>query len=158
MALVVRAYLVRTTALRRLAALVRDSDMGMLKITILDSAAELRFRLEGRLSGPWVGELRQCWRTAASTVGERATVVDLGEVDFIDPEGHKLIAEMHEQGMRLLAATPLIQAMVDEITRPVAGGDRGAAVSDCGRVEKERSRRADALLQPHTPRHDSRTL
>ena len=59
----------------------------MLKITLHDSSDELRFKLEGKLSGPWVGELRQCWQTAASTTHGRNTILDLREVDFVDPEG-----------------------------------------------------------------------
>ena len=87
----------------------------MLKITMHDSASEFRLKLEGRLSGPWVSELRQCWRTAASTTEGRETILDLREVDFIDPEGQDLVAEMNRGGVRVLAATPLIQAMVEEV-------------------------------------------
>lgn len=118
----------------------------MLKITIHDSAAELRFRLEGRLSGPWVDELRQCWRTAASTTAGRTTVLDLREVDFVCPDGQRLVSEMHGAGVRLLAATPLIQAMVEEIFHT------------CGTVEEELAPRTNAFLRTHTAGHDPRTL
>jgi hypothetical protein len=91
----------------------------MLKITIDDSAAELRFRLEGRLSGPWVGELRQCWVTASSVALDRPTVLDLREVDFIDTEGRELLAEMCGASVRMVASTPLIEAMVGEIVPEV---------------------------------------
>jgi hypothetical protein len=89
----------------------------MLKITIHDSAVELRFRLEGRLSGPWVGELRQCWVTARSTTHGRTTVLDLREVDFVDDSGRILVREMAGEAVRMLAATPLIQALVEEVSR-----------------------------------------
>lgn len=72
----------------------------MLKITLHDSARELKFRLEGRLAGLWAGELRQCWQTAASTTGGRPTVVDLREVDFVDAGGRAVLAEMHAHGVR----------------------------------------------------------
>src|SRR5215471_12170689 len=65
---------------------------GMLKITLHDSAREFRFHLEGRLTGPWVDELRQCWQTAISTTEGRTIVLDLHEVDFIDPAGGKLLS------------------------------------------------------------------
>src|ERR1039457_3418449 len=64
----------------------------MLKITLHDSAGEFRLKLEGRLSGPWVNELEQCWKTASSTTHDRKTVLDLGEVDFVDPAGESLLA------------------------------------------------------------------
>ena len=73
----------------------------MLKITLHDSAAELRIRLEGRLSGPWVEELRQCWRTAASTTAGRTTVLDLREVDFVCPDGQQLVSEMRSREVHL---------------------------------------------------------
>jgi hypothetical protein len=94
----------------------------MLKITMHDSASEFRLKLEGRLSGPWVGELRQCWRTATSTTEGRETVLDLREVDFVDPDGQHLVAEMNQGGVRVLAATPLIQAMVEEVCGGSAKG------------------------------------
>jgi hypothetical protein len=119
----------------------------MLKITLHDSARELRFRLEGRLSGPWVDELRQCWRTAASTTLDRKTVLDLGETDFVDPEGQKLLAEMHQEGVRFLAATPLMRAVVDEISR----------VPQCATVEEKSAHRSNAIVRPATTRHDPRT-
>jgi hypothetical protein len=107
----------------------------MLKITLLDSAKELRFRLEGRLSGPWVNELRQCWLTASSTTGGRRTVVDLRDVDFVDPSGETLLRELRGVGVELLAATPFMKAVVERI-----------AVAGCDTVEEKSSRTANALL------------
>jgi ABC-type transporter Mla MlaB component len=72
----------------------------MLKITLHDSAREFRLKLEGRLSGPWVKELEQCWKTASSTTQDRKTVVDLGEVDFVDPAGETLLAQPARPGRR----------------------------------------------------------
>jgi len=101
----------------------------MLKITILDSARELRLRLEGKLSGPWVGELRLCWQTASSTTAGRKTVTDLREVDFVDPEGQRLLADMHRAGVSFDAASPLIRTMLDEIVRLKPGHHTKARAS-----------------------------
>jgi len=108
----------------------------MLKITLHDSAGELRFRLEGRLCGAWVGELRQCWQTAQSTVQNRKATLDLGEVDYIDADGQSLLSEMHRQGVGLHARTPLILALVKEIERS----------SRCARVEEAPAHRPDVLV------------
>jgi anti-anti-sigma regulatory factor len=100
-----------------LAAFVPITQAAMLKITLHDSANELRFRLEGRLCGAWVGELRQCWLTAQSTAHNRKTTVDLSEVDYVDAEGQSVLAEMFRYGAALKAVTPLIRGMVQEIER-----------------------------------------
>jgi hypothetical protein len=107
----------------------------MLKITLLDSAKELRFRLEGRLSGPWINEFRQCWLTASSTTAGRRTVVDLREVDFVDPAGETLLRELLDGGVDLEAATPFMKAVVKRI-----------AGAGCDTVEEKSSRTANALL------------
>ena len=101
----------------------------MLKITLHDSAAEFRLKLEGRLSGLWVGELEQCWKTASSTTHGRKTILDLAEVDFVDPEGESLLARMHAQGVSLVAVTPLIQAVLQEICHAAPCGTVGKAGS-----------------------------
>ncbi|MGO9255444.1 MAG: hypothetical protein ACLQU1_03965 [Bryobacteraceae bacterium] len=122
--------------------------MGMLKITIYDRAQELRLRLEGRLAGPWVDELRQCWQTAGPITERRATVLDLREVDFVDPAGQALLGEMHRGGVRLEASCPLIQHLVEEI----------AGAPECARVEGKSARRPDAFASPDPPRRNSRAV
>jgi ABC-type transporter Mla MlaB component len=122
--------------------------MAMLKITLHDSAEELRFRLEGRLSGAWVTELRQCWQTAQSTTGGRKTTLDLGEVDFVDADGQALLEDMRRHGVALQAATPLIRELVGEIER----------AGRCATVEKDLAPRSDVLLSPHSAARRRRTL
>jgi hypothetical protein len=101
----------------------------MLKITLHDSAHEFRLKLEGRLSGLWVRELEQCWQTAMSTTLGRKTVLDLQEVDFVDLEGQALLALMHGQGVELVAVTPLIRAVLEEVCRGSACATVGKASS-----------------------------
>jgi anti-anti-sigma regulatory factor len=120
----------------------------MLKITLHDSAGELRFRLEGRLSGAWVVELRQCWQTARSTVRDRKATLDLGEVDYVDADGECLLAEMFQQGVGLKAVTPLIRAVVQEIER----------ASRCDRVEGVTGQRSDVRNPAHSVAPHGRAL
>lgn len=129
-----------------MAQIVRTNQRIMLKITIHDSAEELRFRLEGKLAGPWVAEFRQCWETAASTTTGRLTVADLQDVDFIDEEGKSLLAQMHQRGVRLEAVTPLIQSLVKECT------------SQYGRVEEQPARSINAIVCSDTSGFDPRPL
>ncbi len=114
----------------------------MLKITIYDSAQELTFQLEGRLCGLWVEELRQCWLTAASTTGGRSTVLDLREVDFVDPAGQSLVGEMDAAGVQVQASSPLIQALV----------------AQCDSVEEHGGSRPHVLFRSQRAGRGQRTL
>lgn len=120
----------------------------MLKITLHDSAGELRFRLEGRLSGAWVDELRQCWLTAQSTTGKRKTILDLGEVDYVDADGQALLHDMHQHGVVLKAVTPLIRQLIQEIEQP----------ERCARVEEAPAKHSDALISTHPAARHKRAL
>ena len=120
----------------------------MLKITLHDASAEFRLCLEGKLSGPWAGELRQCWQTAASTTAGRRTVVDLREVDFVDSEGEAVLADMCASGVRFLADTPVIQGALREAAR----------ASRCVTVEEPAPRTSDGLLRSDTSGPDPRAL
>lgn len=65
----------------------------MLRITAdntVDGVAILK--LEGRIAGPWVGELR---RVAALSLAESGALrLDLSAVRFVDPDGAELLHEL----------------------------------------------------------------
>jgi hypothetical protein len=85
----------------------------MLRITIVEEASATRFVIEGRLVGPWVGELRKCWQTA---VAEKLDlVVDLTGVTLVDLQGKALLTEMSLHGTQLLAKGLMTQAIIEEI-------------------------------------------
>ena len=85
----------------------------MLKITIDTEGEHANVELEGRLAGPWVQELRDCWQRTRS--GDRQIDVVLKQVTFIDGAGRQLLAEMHRQGAALAAEGCMTKAIVDEI-------------------------------------------
>ncbi len=97
----------------------------MLRIIVQASARAARFQLCGKLAGLWVSELEQCWQRAKAVLQSKSFVIDLTAVTFIDAAGKALLASLHEQGAKLLAAGPLNKAIVEEITRlrkPAATG------------------------------------
>jgi hypothetical protein len=120
----------------------------MLKITLHDSAEEFRFTLEGKLAGPWVEELRQCWQTASSTTQGRRTVLDLREVDFVDTPGESLLRDMFRSGVSVQVSTPFMRSVVDGISRDAGYGS----------VEGKSSRRSDAVVCADPPRPYSRAV
>ena len=86
----------------------------MLRITIQESAKASTFKLEGKLTGPWVRELEHAWTAASASP---ALIVDLADVTFIDCAGKDLLARMHESGATLVARSPMNRCIVDEIAR-----------------------------------------
>lgn len=87
----------------------------MLRITADDHGRVLTLRLEGRLEGPWVRELKQFWRSMLDAVNAPTITVDLASVTYIDAAGKAQLAEMHEQGAQFIADDCMTKALVDEI-------------------------------------------
>jgi hypothetical protein len=85
----------------------------MLKITTEIEGRTTTFKLEGRLAGPWVNELERCWREIPTGYSVK---VSLEAVTFIDYEGKKLLASLHDSGAELKAAGCMTNCIVQEIT------------------------------------------
>src|SRR6266849_1343912 len=90
-------------------------ESAVLKITIEQEATTTMFKVEGKLAGPWVAELEQCWRAAMNTTGGRSVKVHLRAVSFIDAAGKSLLAEMHRHGAELVAEGCMTKAIVAQI-------------------------------------------
>jgi len=76
----------------------------MLRITHAQTETEQRWTLCGRLTRPWVAELRACWERGRQVRVNARTVVDLRDVTFIDESGEKLLSEMRSHGAEFIAA------------------------------------------------------
>lgn len=87
----------------------------MLRITASDNPRILTFRLEGRLEGPWVNELEQCWRSLIEGESRPAVCVDLTGVTYVDAAGRARLVEMHEQGAKFITSDCVMNAVVAEI-------------------------------------------
>ncbi len=77
-------------------------DGSMLKITHDDTAGNQRWTLCGRLSGPWVAELRSAWERSDCR-SNKTNVVDLTGVVWIDEQGEDLLRAMKADGARFVA-------------------------------------------------------
>jgi len=97
----------------------------MLRITVHDNTRALTFQLEGRLAGPWLRVLEECWRGALARQRKPVLRVDLTGVTFIDAAGKACLATMHRQGAEFIAADVLTKGVVAEISQ--------APLPDCGR-------------------------
>ena len=98
----------------------------MLRITVHDKPEALTFQLEGRLAGPWVRELEECWRSNLARRRKPILRVDLTGVTSIDAAGQACLEALHRQGAAFVATDCLMKAIVAEITGG-PGPDRGPA-------------------------------
>ena len=87
----------------------------MLKITTQSNPAGIIFEVEGKLAGPWVEELENCWRKASNS--DQSVRVMLCAVTFIDDKGRDLLVEMYRHGADLVAEGCMNKAIVEEIIR-----------------------------------------
>src|SRR5215470_8046974 len=89
----------------------------MLRITTQKKRGKTVLDIEGRLSGPLVGTLEQCWRELRAASPDEKLHLNLCGVSFIDSAGRVLLKEIHRQGGELIAEGCLNQAIVEEIIK-----------------------------------------
>jgi hypothetical protein len=104
----------------------------MLRITVHDNPGALTFQLEGRLGGPWVRVLQECWRSALARQRQPILRVDLTGVIAIDAAGRACLAALHRRGAEFVAADCLTRAVVAEITRSTSGGAQTGSAPAAG--------------------------
>jgi hypothetical protein len=85
----------------------------MLKITTTTDAYWTTLELEGKLAGAWVQELERCWR---EILPGRSVRISLKAVTFVDDDGKRLLARLHECGAELKAEGCMTKCIVQEIT------------------------------------------
>jgi anti-anti-sigma regulatory factor len=78
----------------------------MLKITPMASKTGRCFVLEGRISGPWVGELQRLCQTALDA--NRRLTLDLTHVSFIDADGLALFRRLLRGNVRLKGGSSFV--------------------------------------------------
>jgi anti-anti-sigma regulatory factor len=91
----------------------------MLKVSIKEDATLISLEVEGRLAGPWVAELEQCWlredARAHDKQNDKQLSVRLSAVTFIDDSGKQLLARMVDHGTRIQGSGCMIRAIVEGI-------------------------------------------
>jgi len=75
----------------------------MLKIGFSETPSEERWILRGRLTAPWFRELRACWKKKHRRDNQRACIVDLNEITFIDKSGERLLRVLVREGAQCVA-------------------------------------------------------
>jgi hypothetical protein len=79
-----------------------------MKITVVESSSlAVRLRVEGRLMGLWVEELRKTCDLQGLREGIRLTL-DLADVSFADAAGIELLKELRTRSVTLLNPSSLV--------------------------------------------------
>jgi anti-anti-sigma regulatory factor len=87
-------------------------DLVMLKIEIGKAQREqVTVRLEGRLVGPWVDEVR---RTCEPFLGNGSRLtVDFSQVSFVDRDGVALCRRLRQRRASLRNCSPFVKEQID---------------------------------------------
>jgi anti-anti-sigma regulatory factor len=94
----------------------------MLKITIRETATEERWILHGRLTDPWVHELRTCWKKKHRSNVGRTCIVDLNEITFIDKCGERVLRMLARGGAQFTASGMYTRHVLERITAKLGTG------------------------------------
>jgi anti-anti-sigma regulatory factor len=87
----------------------------MLKITVEERRRTKTIRLEGRVVGAWVDELRQLWQRQARSLARKKILVDLCGVTHMSADGIKILADMHRtNGAQFVTNTPMTQYFAEQ--------------------------------------------
>ena len=111
----------------------------MLKITFSETPAEERWILHGRLTDPWVREFRACWRKNHRRDVERACIVDLNEVTFIDKCGERLLRMLARREAQFTANGIYTKHILEQITAGLGTRRSGPKPRDDKHLAKSRS-------------------
>src|SRR4029077_3541773 len=91
-------------------------EKSMLKISFSETPSEERWVLHGRLIGPWVRELRACWKKNHHRDEQRACIVDLNEITFVDKRGERLLRAMVRERAQCIASGTYIKHILENLT------------------------------------------
>jgi hypothetical protein len=89
---------------------------GVLRITATTSD-KVVLKLEGRLVGPWVDELREAvWRTSGWC---RRMEIDVTDLTYVDEDGEKALSWLHRMGARFHGQGPFSQYLFERMKIPL---------------------------------------
>lgn len=90
----------------------------VLRISVQEMPTARTIKLEGRIAGPWVAELKRVWPSLASDLDSKKLALDLREVTFADASGRQLLSEIYRvTRASFLADTPMTKFFAEEAMR-----------------------------------------
>ncbi len=93
----------------------------MLRISTIDTPAQRRLVLEGKLVEPWLGELREAFLGASQTLEGRKLVVDFTDVTVISCDAESTLTELMQRGAKFSCGGVLIKHLLKKLARRCHG-------------------------------------
>ena len=99
--------------------IARTGDIGktMLKISINDSTRQRRVVLRGKLSAPWVAELRTVCSQAKEELDGRELVIDIGDLLAISQEGENALVQLINDGAKFSCHGVVTSYVLQQLAR-----------------------------------------
>lgn len=86
----------------------------VLRVTTITAKGSPVLKLEGKLGGPWVDELENCWKEAvAESTHRNAIKIDMRGVSYVDHRGQNLLRRMEREGASLMECSDFIRQILD---------------------------------------------
>jgi hypothetical protein len=89
----------------------------MFRISIIDTPAQRKLVVEGKLSDPWLNELRTTWRNASHELQGRKLVIDLNSLTSITREGEDALFDLMKEGAKFSCAGILTRHVLKRLAR-----------------------------------------
>jgi anti-anti-sigma regulatory factor len=97
-----------TTSRRQRSNLEEFSMIRFTRIAVTHSTQTIK--LEGKLIGPWVDEVRKA--SASGTVPSRRISLDLSALAFVDAAGERLLCDLIGRGMEVVACSSYVAELL----------------------------------------------
>ena len=99
----------------------------MLRVMTERQGDRYRLDLHGILGGEWVAVLEEHWRSILGNVPSAKLTLVLSNVDFIDPDGERLLQRMADGDVEFVVAGCMNRFVIDRLrpgVRAAEGGER----------------------------------
>ena len=91
-----------------------------MKVTIHNEPQAVTLKIEGRVAGAFVPELRRAWDNLLPSLNARKLIVDLCGTTFLDADGMQVLAEIcNKTAAEFVATSPLTKYFAEQAMRHV---------------------------------------
>ena len=90
-----------------------------MRITTEQKDETIQLGLHGVLGGPWVSLLERHWQAIVKEQSFTKVTVVLSDVEFIDPDGERLLADMAERGVEFVVSGSMNRYVIEKLQAKV---------------------------------------